>query len=254
MTNYVDVTELSGDEVSREQVERMCHRYYWAGEFCRGKDVLEAGCGAGQGLGYIAGLARSLIAGDFSQEIVEMARRHYGERVEIQRFDAQDMPFDDDSFDVVILFEAIYYLPSAKRFVEQCKRVLRPGGKVLITSANKDLYDYNPSPHAHGNYGTKELFELFNANGFAVECFGSTRVDRVSVRQRLLRPVKKLAVALDLIPKTMNAKKILKRIVFGKLVPMPHEVTKGTARLVDPEHVEVSLLRRRRRLLRLRGP
>lgn len=237
MTNYVDVTELSGDEVSREQVERLCHRYYWAGEFCRGKDVLEAGCGAGQGLGYIAGLARSLIAGDFSQDIVEIARRHYGDRVVIQRFDAQDMPFDDDSFDVVILFEAIYYLPSAKRFVEQCKRVLRPGGKVLITSANKDLYDHNPSPHAHASYGTTELFELFGANDFSVECFGSTRVDRVSVRQRLLRPVKKLAVALDLIPKTMNAKKVLKRIVFGKLVPMPYEVTKHMARLVAPSAI-----------------
>ncbi len=67
MTNYVDVTELSGDEVSQEQVERLCHRYYWAGGYCRDKDVLEAGCGAGQGLGYIAGLARSVIGEAFAR-------------------------------------------------------------------------------------------------------------------------------------------------------------------------------------------
>ena len=88
MIDCVDVTELSGDEVSQEQVERLCHRYYWAGEFCRGKDVLEAGCGAGQGLGYIAGLARSLIAGDFSEDIIEIARRYYGDRIALRRFDA----------------------------------------------------------------------------------------------------------------------------------------------------------------------
>ena len=225
MTDCVDVTELSGDKVSREQVERLCQRYYWAGEYCRGKDVLEAGCGAGQGLGYIAGLARSLVAGDFSEDIMEIAHRYYGDRIALRRFDAQDMPFENDSFDVVILFEAIYYLPFAGRFVEECKRVLRTGGRVLISSANKDLYDFNPSPHAHGRFGTKELSELFGSHGFSVVCFGSTPVDRVSIRQKLFRPIKKIAVDLDLIPKTMNAKKFLKRIVFGDLVPMPYEVS-----------------------------
>ncbi len=234
MTNFVDVTEIGGEEVSREQVERLCNRYYWAGAYCRGKDVLEAGCGPGQGLGFIAGLARSLTAGDFSQDIVDLARRHYGDRIKLRRFDAQDMPFDDDSFDVVILFEAIYYLPSAARFVEECERVLRPGGKVLISSANKDLYDHNPSPHAHASYGTTELSELFRSQGFSVQCFGGTPVDRVSIRQRLLRPAKKLAVGLDLIPKTMKAKKLLKRVVFGKLVPMPFEVTEAMDRAVEP--------------------
>ena len=239
MTDCVDVTELSGDEVSEEQVERLCQRYYWAGEFCRGKDVLEAGCGAGQGLGYIAGLAGSLIGGDFSEDILDVARRYYGDRIALRKFDAQDMPFDDNSFDVVILFEAIYYLPSVERFVKECGRVLRPGGKVLITSANKDLYDFNPSPHSHGSYGTRELFELFGSHGFSVECFGSTPMDRVSIRQRLLRPAKKIAVALDLIPKTMNAKKFLKRIVFGGLVPMPYEVTDRMVRPDEPIAIPV---------------
>ncbi len=237
MTDYTDVTELGGDAVSREQVERICHRYYWAGGYCHGKDVLEVGCGTGQGLGYIAGLATSLVAGDYSDTMLEIARRHYGSRIVLQRFDAQDMPFNDRSFDVVILFEAIYYLPSARRFVEECKRVLRPGGKVLVTAANQDLYDYNPSPHSHGSFGATELSELFSARGLSVECFGCTPVDRVSLRQRLLRPAKKFAVALGLIPNTMRAKKILKRVVFGKLVAMPHEVTESMARPVRPTRI-----------------
>lgn len=45
-TDYLDVTELAGDVVSREQIERIIHRYVWAGSYCRGKDVLETACGA----------------------------------------------------------------------------------------------------------------------------------------------------------------------------------------------------------------
>ena len=47
--DYSTVTEVGGDDVSRAQVERLCHRYYWAGAYCLGKDVLEVACGTGAG-------------------------------------------------------------------------------------------------------------------------------------------------------------------------------------------------------------
>ena len=40
--DYVSVTEIAGDEVTQEQVDRMCNRYYWAGQYCANKDVVEA--------------------------------------------------------------------------------------------------------------------------------------------------------------------------------------------------------------------
>jgi len=86
-------------------------RYYWAGQYCSGKDVVETACGSGQGLGYLSGIAKSLEAGDYSDEILSIARRHYGERIILRQFDAQEMPFEDKSKDVIIMFEAIYYLP-----------------------------------------------------------------------------------------------------------------------------------------------
>ena len=49
------------------------------------------------------------------------------------------MPYKDNSIDVIILFEAIYYLPSVEKFVSECWRILRDRGKVLIATANKDL-------------------------------------------------------------------------------------------------------------------
>jgi len=222
--DYVSVTEIAGDEVTQEQVDRLCNRYYWAGQYCAGKDVVEAACGSGQGLGYLSEIARSLEAGDYSDEILVIARRQYGERIALRRFDAQEMPFEDKSKDVIIMFEAVYYIPDAKKFVSECKRVLRPGGKVLIATANKDLYDFNPSPHSYEYYGVLELNDLFAKHGFKAEFFGDTHVGDVSIKQRVLRPIKKLAVMLGLMPKTTAGKKWLKRIVFGDLVRMPVEI------------------------------
>jgi len=233
-TDFKNVTELSGDMVTAEQVSRICTRYYWAGSYCKGKDVVEAACGAGQGLGYLQSLAKSLKAGDYSDNVLSVARNHYRDRVALLRFNAQDMPFEDKSVDTVILFEAIYYIPEASKFVRECRRILRPGGMVLIATANKDLYDFNPSPYSVRYFGIVELRYLFENEGFSCEFFGCTPVTSISLRQRLLRPIKRLAVALHLIPKTMKGKQFLKRIVFGKLVTMPPEIDENTALYVPP--------------------
>ncbi len=95
MTNFTDVTELSGDEVSTEQVERIAHRYIWAADYCRNKDVAEVACGTGQGLGILDDVSKTLKAGDFSQEILNLARKHYCDRVKLERFDAQNMPYEE---------------------------------------------------------------------------------------------------------------------------------------------------------------
>ena len=233
-TNFMAVTELAGDAASAEQIERICRRYYWAGDYCKGKDVLEAACGTGQGLGYIASLAKSLVGGDYSQPILDIASSHYANRIELKRFDAQEIPFPNESFDVVILFEAIYYLRDAERFFRECRRVLRPGGALLVATANKDLYDFNPSPHSVRYLGVREFAEALEALGFETRFFGDTPIGAVSARQRVMRPLKAIASRLGLMPKSMTAKKLLKRLVFGRLVQMPAEITAMTAPRVPP--------------------
>jgi SAM-dependent methyltransferase len=141
---------------------------------------------------------------------------------------------------VIILFEAIYYVPDAARFVRECRRVLRPGGDVLVATANKDLSDFNPSPLSYTYYGTVELAELFRAQGFEVEVSGFLPVGVLSWRQKVLRPIKKLAVSSGLMPKTMKGKKLLKRLVFGKLVPMPAELTPA-ASFVPPAKLRTTV-------------
>jgi SAM-dependent methyltransferase len=226
---FSDVTEMPGEEISEEQLQRICNRYYWAGAYSDGKDVIELACGAGAGLGYLASRARSVRACDIDDAVLAAPRAHYGSRIEILTADAACAPYEDNSADVVILFEAIYYLPDAHKFFEDARRVLRPGGVALVASANKDLFDFNPSPYSHVYYGAVELDALTRECGFEpVEIAGCTAVQSVSWRQRVLRPIKKIVVGLDLMPKTMEGKKMLKRLVFGSMVPAPAEIDANT--------------------------
>lgn len=232
--DFTEVTEVSGDDVSQEQIERMCERYFWAGGYCKEKDVLEAACGAGQGIGYLQNLSNDFEAGDYSEALVNIAKKHYDKRANIFQFDAQEIPKEDNSLDVIILFEALYYIPDAQKFVKECKRLLRPNGVVLIATANKDLFDFNPSPHTFKYYGVVELEDLFNKHGFKCDFFGGTPIAEVSWKQKILRPIKKLVISLNLMPKTMAGKKLIKQLVFGKLVPLPAEISAETAQYTPP--------------------
>ena len=232
--DFTDVTELAGAEITGEQLQRMVHRYRWAADHCVGKDVVEVACGSGQGLGMLGAVAKTLEAGDYSKAVLALPRAHYGTRFSLEEFDAQALPYPDRSKDVIVMFEAIYYVPDAARFVAECRRVLRPGGQVLLATANKDLSDFNPSPHSHRYYGVLELEGLFRSAGFETEQYGYLPVEAVSWRQRVLRPIKQLIVALGLMPKTMKGKKFLKRLVFGKLQPMPAELPPATGAVEPP--------------------
>ncbi len=249
MTDYLAITEVAGDAVSQEQIARLCHRYAWAAGYCVGKDALEAACGTGPGLGYLAARAQSLWAGDYSEKILAIAQAHYHGRIPFARFDAQALPCADRSLDVIMLFEAIYYLPSATRFVAACRRALRPGGQVLVATANKDLFDFNPSPHSHQYYGVVALRDLFTPHGFSVACFGYMQTDALSWRQRATRPLKKLAVTLNLMPKTADRKKFLKRWIFGRLVPMPAEIGARMPPYIAPASLHADQADRRHKVI-----
>lgn len=144
--DYRTVTEVPEDRVTHEQFARMFHRYRFATNFCKGKDVLEIACGAGQGLGYLARKARRVVGGDCTENLIQSAREYYKDRVELYLLDAHRLPFEDKSFDVVILYEAIYYLAQPEKFVAETRRVLREGGILLIATVNKDWSEFNPSP------------------------------------------------------------------------------------------------------------
>src|SRR5690606_31524626 len=153
--------------------------------------------------------------GDVEERFAEVVARYYGERVSVDVFDAERLPYPDRSKDVVLLFEAIYYLTHPERFVEECKRILRPGGVVLVVTVNPRTPGFHRSELSLRYYTLAELEELFTSHGFEPKFWGSSRLDLLPLRQRISRPFKRVAVRLGLIPKTMSGKRWLKRIVFG---------------------------------------
>jgi len=235
--DYSTVTEVPGDGATREQMARMFHRYRFASEFCRGKDVLEVACGAGQGLGYLNKKARWVVGGDCTERLVRSARQHYGDRIQVHLLDAQHLPFRDNSFDVVILYEAIYYLTHPEQFVLEARRVLRKGGVLLIAMVNKDWSEFNPSPFSATYYSVPKLTELLEKSGFAVECYGAFSSIPKTAKERIISNIRRIAVALNLIPKTMKGKEVLKKLFYGRLIPLGKEIQEGEYEYQAPKFI-----------------
>lgn len=251
MSIYVTVTELPGSKASLEQFARMCTRYYFASTFSEGKDLLEVACGAGQGLGYLARGARRVTGGDIDEHILNIAQEHYKERnnIHLYRFDAHKLPFKDTSFDVVILYEAIYYLAHPEKFLAECRRVLKKRGILLICTANKDCPGFSKSPFSFKYFSSPELFALLEQHHFDVELFGDCPVGTGSIKQKLISNIRRIAVALGLIPKTMEGKEVFKRIFFGELLVIPGEIEDGMVEYRPPVPLSSSSLSSQYRVL-----
>lgn len=239
--DYTTVTEVPGNRVTHEQLERMYHRYRFAADFSEGKDVLEVACGAGLGLGYLAKKVKRVVGGDYTENLVKVAKDYYGERLPVLRLDAQFLPFRPKSFDVVILYEAIYYLAKPEEFFKEARRILRKNGLLLIATVNKDWAEFNPSPFSTRYFSVPELTELLKRGGFKPEAYGAFSVLPKGAKDKVIATVRKVAVGLHLIPKTMKGKELLKKIFYGKLIPLKGEIEEGACEYTPPVSISADL-------------
>jgi len=236
--DYTIVTEVPGSKVTREQLARLCNRYYFAARFCESKDVLEVAFGAGQGLGYLAQKAKKVVGGDYTENLIKLAQKHYRGKIPLLRLDAHRLPFKENAFDVVILFETIYYLAHPEEFAKECSRVLRRGGVLLVCVANRDWIGFNPSPFSIKYFSAPELHSLLSQHNFDVRLFGDSPVYSNSVKDKLISVIKRMAVILNIIPKTMKGKEIFKRLFFGQLLILKKEIEEGTAEYREPVAID----------------
>jgi hypothetical protein len=126
------------------------------------------------------------------------------------------------------MYEAIYYLPDPDKFFEECRRVLRSAGTLIVCSVNKSWSDFNPSPLSTTYYSAPELFALFTNHGFQTELFGAFPTTTDSPSRKMVSLIKRTAVSLHLIPGSMKSKQWLKRIFYGKLASLPAELGQQT--------------------------
>ena len=108
--------------------------------------ILDIGTGPGFFPVILAEAGYKVTAVDYTQEMLDTAKRNAGnlcERISFYKMDAQNLEFEDDVFDVVISRNLTWNLKDPKRAYEEWCRVLKPGGKLLNFDANWYGYLYD---------------------------------------------------------------------------------------------------------------
>jgi 2-polyprenyl-3-methyl-5-hydroxy-6-metoxy-1,4-benzoquinol methylase len=115
------------------------YRYAFACRFVRGKRVLDIACGEGYGSAALQKTgAANVIGVDVSESTCSHARNKYW--LDARPGTAERIPLPDNSVDVVVSFETIEHVPDPDCFLDECVRVLAPGGRLVISTPNKEIY------------------------------------------------------------------------------------------------------------------
>jgi len=219
--DYSEITELPGSGATQEQIARLQNRYHMAKQYAIQKRSLEVACGAGLGLEYVASGAKSVVGGDYTHNLLRNAQKGNG-GFPLVRLDAHYLPFLAGSFDFVYIFEAIYYLENVETFFSDIKRLLDKDGTLLIGSVNKNWSEFAPSPFSTRYFSPPELQLLLEQHGFTdLEFFGAFPTQSDSLKSRVVSIIRKLIVALNLMPKTLEGRARIKKWFYGGLTPLP---------------------------------
>ena len=105
-----------------------------------GRSVLEVGCGAGTDLARFAKGGAHVTGVDLAPSAIELARANFdqlglGGRFEVA--DGEHLPFPDNTFDLVYAHGVVQYTANPRRLVEECHRVLKPGGEAIFQVYNR---------------------------------------------------------------------------------------------------------------------
>jgi GT2 family glycosyltransferase/SAM-dependent methyltransferase len=173
------VPEVEGD-IKLEHV----HRYLAVRELVAGKRVLDIACGEGYGSKIMAEYAASVVGVDVDDASVVHAQAAYAdERISFLHGDIVAIPLADAAVDVVVSFETLEHLADHRTMMQEIRRVLAPGGVLVMSSPDKR--EYSDVPNYKNPYHVRELYQsefctLLEAN-FAHYALYGQRVHYASV-------------------------------------------------------------------------
>jgi SAM-dependent methyltransferase len=146
--------------------------YLWLAPYCAGAVVLEAGCGEGYGADLLAAGALLVCAVDYDEVTTAHVAKAYP-RVRAVRGNLAGLPVRSSTVDVVANLQVIEHLWNQEAFLAECHRVLRPGGRLLVTTPNRITFspgrDTPLNPFHTRELAPSELDDLVRGAGFSVE-------------------------------------------------------------------------------------
>jgi len=105
-----------------------------------GRDVLEVGCGAGVDLARFAKAGARVTGVDLAASAIDLARANFSQQGLSGAFEVADgecLPFADEAFDLVFVHGVVQYTANPQKLVDECRRVLRPGGEAVFQVYNR---------------------------------------------------------------------------------------------------------------------
>ena len=102
-----------------------------------GAAILDVGCGAGHAAVAVAGSAREVVAFDLTAgmltQVSQLAEERGITNIRTQQGDVENLPFEDAAFDLVITRLSAHHWVNPLKAVQECRRVLKPGGRFLLS-------------------------------------------------------------------------------------------------------------------------
>ena len=126
------------DEAQYVLWQEHINRYVFALSYVQSKTVLDVACGTGYGTELISKTADFVVGLDISRKALTYAKKHYAKdsKTNFMLADANNLPFRDSVFDIIVSFETIEHLRRYESFLQELKCVLKRSGKLIISTPN----------------------------------------------------------------------------------------------------------------------
>jgi SAM-dependent methyltransferase len=135
-------------------------RYLVARSWLVGEQIVDLGCGTGHGTAILARDRRVRVIGiDAAQDAIDAAPLLWtSPNLAFHRGDALNIPLPDESADTVVSLETIEHVADPARFLDEVARILRPGGRLVLSTPDRE--HYSPSAalgESHNPFHVSEM-------------------------------------------------------------------------------------------------